>query len=1154
MVETSINTLLSRIIVTIQHSEKGSLSFLIGESTSLKRFTDLLDKQLAEKGKLTYDISKPSQPLLSFLESTKGDFDTPVVYVLGFDKVDGQHRLNFYKYLNFHRESLREIEVNYIFLMDRDYENEFLQFAPDLASIRSGAFYLPEQARRLGFQDGLVRILDIKHEPVGAGFMISDNQVITCAHLILIALGSHPDSQEKPKGEIAVDFPFLEPKGLASGVIKDWNRAADIAILDLKGDLPKNRQPVELISETNLSGHNFRTFGFPDFAESGIWSSGEIVNVTGDKSVMQLSDKFSSGFQLQKGFSGAPVWDDNLQGVVGMILSAERDISPEKFHGQNVKFVPVSKILEIYNPLAAFVPKQISLIRDRYLSHIERTYRALDFKGMPQLRNSTMLPLEDIYVPLLARPELPKGETWERRLAGRSFEYPILAGEWEAAAIKEIKEDKVRWDALTPVHIEETLLKENRVVVLGDPGSGKSTLLRYLTLLMTKNSSNILPILVPLNAYERVSDNNAKTLREFLAEYYERVTDFAGLDMLFDDAVSKGQALIMLDGLDEILRDRSVLVKKIDDFADEMIKKGNHVIVTSRIVGYRVAPLSAKWSIYALLDLTSEEIEVFVKKWCIAFAKANLGDTPEALRSAQKESSRILDAIKENPGIARLASNPLLLTILALISRQWAKLPESRVSLYDRYLETLIESWNRARSLDKSAVGVELDYESTLDVLGFLALRIHENSPHTGLATTNEIEKWLIEYFESENRDLKPVRAKEKSREFLQSVRLYSNLLVERGQGLYGFIHLTFEEMLAAYGLVQIGQINLRNAIEYIRKYVADPAWREIILLFVGILGVLNRTPRFAGEVVRAIMDINVEKKDEGLNIVLAGYCLADVGEKGIGANVADEVKKQLIELHHDSFLQPHIQSEAGNVLGRARWKPDDLDEFITVHRGKFLFGSNNQVEIIERNFSVGKYPITNVQYKSFIEDNGYSNQRFWTVDGWRWLQENEATNPIYWESTKWNNPLSPVVGISWYEANAYCKWLSEKIERNVFLPTAKQWERVARGKEGRNYPWGNQLSKKALNSFDYWKESDERATTVVTQFPMGVSVDGVYDLCGNVWEWTSFVSGKHYVVYGGSWAERSEKINALLQNAISPATQSNKIGFRVFADFNASK
>ena len=147
------------------------------------------------------------------------------------------------------------------------------------------------------------------------------------------------------------------------------------------------------------------------------------------------------------------------------------------------------KITQIIQ-LPPFVPPlKLEELKAEYLAYLRRAYRALDFKGIPQFEAiSSELLLEEVYVPLLARPERPGGETWERRLAGRLLKDEEIPDEVVASLDK---------GAAHPVRVEDALGEEARVVVLGDPGSGKSTLLKYLTLRLAAEEDAPLPILLP---------------------------------------------------------------------------------------------------------------------------------------------------------------------------------------------------------------------------------------------------------------------------------------------------------------------------------------------------------------------------------------------------------------------------------------------------------------------------------------------------------------------------------------------------------------------------------------------------------------------------------------------------------------------------------
>jgi formylglycine-generating enzyme required for sulfatase activity/energy-coupling factor transporter ATP-binding protein EcfA2 len=839
-------------------------------------------------------------------------------------------------------------------------------------------------------------------------------------------------------------------------------------------------------------------------------------------------------------------------------------------------FIGGDQYVTFITQVGAFTPPpDLAQLRQDYLAHLERSYRALDFKGIPQLRNlARELMLQEVYVPLLARPDLPEdGERWNRRVAGRSL---------EATAIPEgaMHEMERSVKASAPVSIEEALRDKTRVVVLGDPGSGKSTMLKYLALRLARDNAAPLPILLPLNAYARALRHKELNLQAYLSEYFAtRAEGVASLTPLFKEAIEAGRAIILLDGLDEVQENRFALVQKVESFAHDVVQRGNRVLVTSRIVGYRDAPLSTSdWSLYTLLDFTPEAVRTFVEKWCLAFEKSTVGDTPEAVAAAKVEKEGLLAAIEANPGVARLASNPLLLTIVALIKRQGVELPRSRIKLYDRYLETLIEAWNRASALDKTPGRISMDYEATLEVLGPLALRVREENPTAGLVSARQLQDWLTEHYTGEQWGLKPGPAREKAREFLDSVRYYSNLLVERGEGQYGFIHLTFEEALAAYGLVSEGQIDRQRTLTRIQEHLTDPAWRETILLSVGVAGLINRQPLVAGEIARSILKMQCDEKHQGYNILLAGACLEDVGESGLGKVAANEIQNALMEAMQNRSLHPAVQRDAGFSLARTGWVPNDLDEWVPIPAGEFLYGDDKRRMKIEQDFAIQKYPVTNLQFRRFMDDNGYDREELWSRDGWAWrtgTYDTQTTDedykrwlanrppekrhePYFWRDPKWNNLLAPVVGVTWFEAEAYANWLTEKLGCETRLPTEYEWERAARGIEGREYAWGNTFDRNKVNCAAFWKQDDnadwafdmdEAGTSSVVQFKKGNTPDGIRDLSGNVWEWTNSWWDKEQVnrvVRGGSWFDPRRDVRCALRNGGLPDYFLSSIGFRL--------
>lgn len=176
--------------------------------------------------------------------------------------------------------------------------------------------------------------------------------------------------------------------------------------------------------------------------------------------------------------------------------------------------------------------------------------------------------------------------------------------------------------------------------------------------------------------------------------------------------------------------------------------------------------------------------------------------------------------------------------------------------------------------------------------------------------------------------------------------------------------------------------------------------------------------------------------------------------------------------------------------------------------------------------FHIAKYPITNAQYAKFIEAGGYHEEKWWTDAGWEQREKDRWTEPRHWANSRWNGVEQPVVGVSWYEAVAYCQWLSEVTGGNISLPTEQQWQRAAQGDDNRIYPWGNNWDCNRCNNSVEPCHSEQ--TTVVRQYEgKNDSFFKVVDMAGNVWEWcrTAYETGSQdlngtdvRVLRGGSW------------------------------------
>lgn len=215
----------------------------------------------------------------------------------------------------------------------------------------------------------------------------------------------------------------------------------------------------------------------------------------------------------------------------------------------------------------------------------------------------------------------------------------------------------------------------------------------------------------------------------------------------------------------------------------------------------------------------------------------------------------------------------------------------------------------------------------------------------------------------------------------------------------------------------------------------------------------------------------------------------------------------------------------------------DACADMVAIPAGSFLMGSpaaeveallryysglsrelfRNEIgahEVVLGAFLIDRCAVSRAQFRHFIAAGGYERQEWWSPAGWRWRLATGRTSPRFWSQTT-DLDTHPVVGMTWYEAQAYARSVNKR------LPSEAEWERAARGPDARRYPWGDHFELGRCNCADYWLEREVRSyrdwyahfflqrpwrrrvlTTPVDAFAGGASSAGVLNLGGNVWEW----------------------------------------------------
>jgi formylglycine-generating enzyme required for sulfatase activity len=216
----------------------------------------------------------------------------------------------------------------------------------------------------------------------------------------------------------------------------------------------------------------------------------------------------------------------------------------------------------------------------------------------------------------------------------------------------------------------------------------------------------------------------------------------------------------------------------------------------------------------------------------------------------------------------------------------------------------------------------------------------------------------------------------------------------------------------------------------------------------------------------------------------------------------------------------------------------------IEIPAGPFTMGSDtgaedevpaHQVDLPA--FEIDKFEVTNADFAQFVKATGYQTdaEKEGRTKNWRGIAEGKDNHPV--------------IFVSWNDATAYCQWVGKR------LPTESEWEKAARGTDGRVYPWGNDWDPSKANV----KETGLRGTACVGSFGAGASPYGVEDMTGNVWEWTAdwyeAYPGSNYqsdyfgqrfrVLRGGAWFETADFARTAVRNANSETAANDDLGFR---------
>jgi len=458
---------------------------------------------------------------------------------------------------------------------------------------------------------------------------------------------------------------------------------------------------------------------------------------------------------------------------------------------------------------------------------------------------------------------------------------------------------------------------------------------------------------------------------------------------------------------------------------------------------------------------------------------------------------------------------------------------------------------------------------------------------------------------------------------FMDYIRERAGLLIRHKTDAYTFPHRTFQEFLAACFLAGSRDYP-GEAARLVREDMGR--WREVFLLAAGHSARTHRLSQAIAAVNELCPRSVKEREDAGheewIAANLAGEALLEIGLIGVqrekfesGDAVLERMQGWLTTaLRQDKVLSPRERATAGCTLaklgdpGKEVLAPGNM-AFCDIPAGPFIMGEGDRKEsknkkpqphTIPYDYRISRFPVTNAQFRAFANAGGYREERYWreAIASGYW-RDGKAKRTVYEPSKNdlvdeyaespydfgepFNLPNHPVVGVTWYEAIAFTRWLDDLLMSmgllpegwRITLPSEAEWEKAARGTDGRAYPWGDEPDPNRAN---YYK-SGIGTTSPVGCFPGGASPYGVEEISGNVWEWTRSLWGKKWgepdfgypydpedgrenleasgefarVLRGCAFGDRSEDVRCAFRYGDLPGDGGWLVGFRVVASPSTS-
>jgi formylglycine-generating enzyme required for sulfatase activity len=731
-----------------------------------------------------------------------------------------------------------------------------------------------------------------------------------------------------------------------------------------------------------------------------------------------------------------------------------------------------------------------------------------------------------------------------------------------------------------------------RAVLLGEPGGGKTTTLWKLAAELVAEAltdrAKPIPLLIRLGRWTEAE----QPLAEFIAG------QLGELGAYLDVLLREKRAALLLDGLNELpASQQTAKYPQVQRFIEQ--QSGRHpqllAVVSCRELDYTIDlefdrinimpldPLRIREFVGHYLNTEKEPDKGEALFWKLAgeTAAKTHAEFMRQLGHKLAEPERVfwIDAhvpedttnagwgwtkdrdyywrewIKDRKtpsSLMVLARNPYMLLMLTSVYAEQDKLPDNRGELFQLFVQTLLTREH-----------IPADEQAALTD-GLARVAFEMQTRRTPQAEDDE-EDDEEDDDEAEKGDALTVLPKAEVTPILNDRLLYlagSASLLSVGEQVR-FTHQLLQEYFAARCMdskLRAHELAVGDLWPP-ERWWQRTNWEEAAILLAGLYS-NDCTP-----VVNWVAQGNAEVAAQC--IVRSGAALADAAR----ARLRTEWIYRLTDLPDDP--QPQSRAAVGRALGLTGWDnrqgvgtvrdargvalPDIV--WVEIPGGEFLYQGEGQ-KLTLPTFFISRYPITYAQFQTFLDDPmGYADARWFAG-----LAAGEQDRQMQEQSFKFAN--HPRETVNWYQAMAFCRWLSwrwgggfdlQRVDEwAVRLPTEFEWEKAARGPDGRSYPYGNDFDATKGNTY----ETGIRQTSAVGIFPHGASPYGVEEMSGNVWEWCLSESSEpqqdarkenlgnenRRVLRGGSWFHSLDYARAVYRYnyRILPASRYSNFGFRV--------